>query len=62
MRLRNRKSWRELVVELGTATVLAGGLWAVGLSEVMWAPFYFAAVESGRRGGWLSLPRRGARS
>ena len=59
---KNRESWRELVVVLGTAAVVAVGLWVVGLSEVAWGPFFFAAVESGRRDGWLSLPSRGVRS
>ncbi|MDQ4082505.1 MAG: hypothetical protein M3123_06415 [Actinomycetota bacterium] len=62
MSLRNGKSWREFVVGLGAATVAAAAFWAVGLSEVMWAPYYLAAVESGRRSGSLSLPRRRTRS
>ena len=42
------------------ATLAAVGLWAIGLSEISWAPFFFAAVSAATPGGCLTRIR-GAR-
>ncbi len=48
------------VLDFAVATVAAVGLWAVGLSEVSWAPFFVVAVSAATPGGRLSRTR-GAR-
>ena len=47
--LKNRAKWGELGAALALATSVAIGLWAVGLSEVLWAPYFAVAIASGRR-------------
>jgi hypothetical protein len=59
--LRNREKWIELVVALAIATAAAVALWAVGLAEVIWVPYFFVAVESARRPRCLPRLRMGAR-
>jgi hypothetical protein len=50
------------VLEFAVAAVAAVGLWAIGLSEVSWAPFFFVAVSAATQGGCLRRIREAARS
>ena len=54
-----RERVRELVVGVATASVAALALYALGLSEVIWAPFFFVAAASSRRARCFGL-RRGS--
>jgi hypothetical protein len=53
---------RGHVVDFAVATVAAVGLWAVGLSEISWAPFFVVAVSASTRGGCLVGTRQATRS
>ena len=53
---RARAPWREFVLGMGTATVAAIGLWAIGLEETTWAPFFFLAAGTYGRG--CAVPRQ----
>ena len=50
------------VLDLAVATVAAVGLWAVGVSEISWAPFFVVAVSAWPTGGCLLGTRRAMRS
>lgn len=50
------------VLDFAVATVAAVGLWAVGLSEISWAPFFVVAVSAATTGSCLVGIRRATRS
>jgi hypothetical protein len=53
---------RGSVLDFAVAAVAAVGLWAIGLSEVSWAPFFVVAVSAATPGGCLPRIREAARS
>ena len=53
---RSRPPRREIVIGMGTATVAAVGLWAVGLEETTWAPFFLLAAGTYGRGCTVARP------
>ena len=60
-RLLDRGRWLELLLGFGVASAAAASLWAAGLSEVLWVPYFFVAAASGRRSGCVRLLRGGVR-
>jgi hypothetical protein len=50
------------VLDFAVAAAAAVGLWAIGLSEVSWAPFFFVAVSAATPGGCVRRIRQAARS
>jgi hypothetical protein len=60
-RLLNRDRWLELLLGVVVASAAAAFLWAAGLSEVLWVPYFLVAAASGRPGGCVKLLRGGVR-
>lgn len=61
-RLAHRDKWIELGVGAGLATTAALALWAIGLAELIWIPYFFVGALWGKLTGCVKLVREGVRS